>query len=175
MMKHRLFICVLLLPIIAWFPDARCQVSIVKDVTGCGGGRAAGATWTIEHTVGQGAIGLVSGDDHLHGIGFWYMPWSYVTGIGDEDDTPRAYRLYQNVPNPFNPFTRIRFDTPRPSRVVVRVYDVSGRLVLTAHDGVLAAGRHEIPVDAGNLATGVYFYRVIAGGFKATRKMVVLR
>ncbi|MBN1885400.1 MAG: T9SS type A sorting domain-containing protein [Candidatus Krumholzibacteriota bacterium] len=174
-MKQSSRAAILLLSLLVTGIPAKSQVTIVKDVVACGGGQTDGASWTIGHTVGQGTIGLVTTTDHRHGIGFWHLPWVYVTGAGEADETPLAYRLYQNVPNPFNPRTYIRLDMPRPSRVTVRIYDVTGRLVMTAHDGALGAGTHEIPVRASDLATGVYFYRVIAGGFAETRKMVVLR
>ena len=91
------------------------------------------------------------------------------------------FALYQNVPNPFNPTTSIRYDVPAAGgRVTLRVYDVSGRLVRTLVDGVQPPGDHTATWngrnDHGNgVATGVYFYRMTAPGFETTRKMILLQ
>jgi len=89
--------------------------------------------------------------------------------------------LYPNVPNPFNPVTRIRFDLARDGRVRLAVYDVAGRMVRTLVDKELQAGpNHEVVWngldDAGQrVSTGVYFYRLDAGDDTMTKKMVVMK
>ncbi len=100
----------------------------------------------------------------------------------DEDlpQVPEAFALYQNSPNPFNPVTRIRFDLPRQGYVRLVVYNVKGELVATLADQNMDAGRKEITWDAkdsaGRTATsGVYFYRLVAGEFIETKKMILLR
>ena len=99
-----------------------------------------------------------------------------------EDPTPAfpAALLEQNVPNPFNPETRIGFSLARGARTVVRIYDVAGRLVTTLLDRDLPAGRHEVTwrgTDGRDrsVATGVYFYQVRSGGDVMTRSMVLLK
>jgi hypothetical protein len=102
-----------------------------------------------------------------------------VTGSGDV--TPKyVNRLEQNYPNPFNPATRIHFSIASGSHVSLRIYDVTGRLVRTLVDRRLAAGRR---VESWNgadaagrsVASGIYFYRLVAGDFVQTKKMVLLR
>jgi len=100
----------------------------------------------------------------------------------DADDTPRAgYALHANVPNPFNPATSIAFDVPEGGgEVRVAVYDVTGRWVATLADGRYDAGTHVVEWDgrdgAGQPAvSGVYFCRLEAPGFDASRKMVMLK
>jgi hypothetical protein len=94
---------------------------------------------------------------------------------------PNAFALHQNVPNPFNPTTTIRFDVPAAGgRVTLQVYDVSGRLVRTLVNGPVAGGQKSVTWDglneAGNpLATGLYLYRLKGPGFEQTRKMVLLK
>ncbi|MBS3915214.1 MAG: T9SS type A sorting domain-containing protein [Bacteroidetes bacterium] len=80
----------------------------------------------------------------------------------------------ENYPNPFNPVTFIRFDLPEQLRVTIKVYDVLGREVADLiNDGLLDEGNHEIEFDATKLSSGIYFYRLTAGGFVETRKIVV--
>lgn len=99
----------------------------------------------------------------------------------DAGDTPAlATALRQNFPNPFNPTTRIAYTLARSSRVALRIYDVSGRLVKTLVDGSMPAGNYEeiwngTDNGGGRVASGVYFYRLSAPGFVSTRKMVLLR
>ncbi|MBN1886050.1 MAG: T9SS type A sorting domain-containing protein, partial [Candidatus Krumholzibacteriota bacterium] len=91
--------------------------------------------------------------------------------------TPEAhvYGLGQNHPNPFNPVTTIRFSLPSAQRVSLKVYDVTGREVATLVDGNRPAGEHAVTFEATNIASGIYFYRLNAGEFSATRKMILLR
>jgi hypothetical protein len=148
---------------------------VARDVVGAGGGAATGAGYQLLHTVGQPVVNVVTGSDYIHEQGFWYLPWFYVTGEEAGYLPPMAYRLDQNYPNPFNPSTNFSFTLARPSEVTLRIYDVSGRLVSTVLEGRMEAGRYSIPFDAGDMASGVYFYRLKAADFERTRKMVVLR
>ncbi|MDD3641945.1 MAG: FlgD immunoglobulin-like domain containing protein [Candidatus Krumholzibacteria bacterium] len=97
------------------------------------------------------------------------------------DQTPMAFGLAQNFPNPFNPSTRISFTLPARSRVSLRIYNVAGRLVKTLADGAMDAGSHELTWDGtdnlgAGVASGVYFYTINAGnGYESTKKMVILR
>ena len=99
----------------------------------------------------------------------------------DELDTPRQTALHQNVPNPFNPVTEIRFDLAQSGRVQLRIYDVAGRLVRTLLDKDLSAGRNHTVVWNGlddqnrSVASGVYFYRLDAADKLLTKKMVVMK
>ncbi|HEX5133401.1 MAG TPA: T9SS type A sorting domain-containing protein, partial [Candidatus Krumholzibacteria bacterium] len=88
---------------------------------------------------------------------------------------PTAFALGQNAPNPFNPTTQIRFALPAQSRVLLVVYNVAGQKVATLIDDTAPAGYHTVELDATGLASGVYFYRLDAGSFSQTRKMVLLK
>jgi hypothetical protein len=88
---------------------------------------------------------------------------------------PTEFALGQNYPNPFNPTTTLRFDLPNAAKVTLGVYDVSGRLVTTLIDGFHQAGSYEAIFDAAGLASGVYIYRMEAGDFIASGKMVMLK
>jgi hypothetical protein len=88
---------------------------------------------------------------------------------------PAIFSLSQNYPNPFNPSTTIRFGLPYDSRVTLKVYDMLGREVLALVDGYLNAGYHEVRFDGTKLSSGVYFYRLTAGGFVSVKKMLMMK
>jgi parallel beta-helix repeat protein len=88
---------------------------------------------------------------------------------------PNEFALLQNYPNPFNPLTTIKYNLPTDSRVTLKLYDVLGREVLTIVDQQEQAGYHSTTLDASRLSSGVYFYRLQAGVFTQTKKLVLLR
>jgi hypothetical protein len=97
-----------------------------------------------------------------------------ATGVNDRVNIlPERYQLAQNSPNPFNPTTTIRFETPTAGHVKVAVYNLRGEMVRTLINGEVAAGYHHITFDASGLASGIYFYRLEAGSFTAMRKMLL--
>ena len=87
----------------------------------------------------------------------------------------QTFKLAQNYPNPFNPSTRIAYQIPKTSEVKLKVYDVLGREVETLVSGVQQAGRYEVMFNASSLASGVYFYRMQAGGVSQTMRMVIVK
>ena len=99
------------------------------------------------------------------------------TNVATEErpDLPVAFVLEANYPNPFNPATRIRYAHPEVAPVRLSVYDVQGRLVRVLAQGVREAGTHKLVFEAGGLPSGVYFYRLEAGTFRAMRSMLLLR
>jgi hypothetical protein len=88
---------------------------------------------------------------------------------------PREFSLEQNYPNPFNPVTTIRYELPRESKVVIKVYNVLGREVVTLADGDQGPGFKSVSFDATLLSSGVYFYRLEAGRFSDTKKMLIVK
>lgn len=88
---------------------------------------------------------------------------------------PAVFALHQNYPNPFNPVTTISFDLPQPANVLLKIYDVNGRLVRNLYSDQLPAGRHEVGIESRQLTSGIYFYRLQAGAFSAVKRMVVLK
>jgi predicted nucleotidyltransferase len=89
--------------------------------------------------------------------------------------TPTEYSLSQNFPNPFNPTTNIQFDLPRTSPVLLKIYSALGIEVAILVSQTLPAGTYKVDWDAANLPSGVYFYRLQAGEFVQTRKLVLLK
>jgi hypothetical protein len=88
---------------------------------------------------------------------------------------PSEYRLEQNYPNPFNPSTTIKFELPKASQVNLTVYDILGRRVSLLANEKMDGGVHELKFDASGLASGVYFYRLQAGSFVDTKKLLLVR
>ena len=102
-----------------------------------------------------------------------------ITDVGD-DRIPATFELYANRPNPFNPTTTIAYDLPRGVQVSLTIYDVHGREVRQLVNGTQPAGNHQVMWDGRNasntqVASGVYFYRLAAGQFVQTKKMVLLK
>ena len=88
---------------------------------------------------------------------------------------PDNFALFQNYPNPFNPSTMIAFTLKSSAPTTLKVYDVVGREVATLVNGQLNAGAHRTMFDARNLASGVYYYRIVSGTFSETRKMLLMK
>ena len=88
---------------------------------------------------------------------------------------PRSFSLSQNYPNPFNPTTRIEYALPSVQKVVLKLYDILGREVRTMVNEQQTPGVYRVDLNAGSLASGVYFYRLEAGQFVQVRRMLVLK
>jgi len=88
---------------------------------------------------------------------------------------PSRFELQQNYPNPFNPSTAIRFTLPHTSFVMLAVFNTLGHQVATLIEGEQEAGYHEVHFDGSRLASGMYFYRIQAGSFVETKKLLLIR
>jgi hypothetical protein len=98
-----------------------------------------------------------------------------VTSIGDNGLSPQDFALEQNYPNPFNPSTTIKYSIREKSLATLKIYDVLGNEVTTLVNEVKPAGVYTIRFDASLLTSGVYFYKLSAGNFNQTKKMILLR
>jgi len=97
-----------------------------------------------------------------------------VTSVAQADE-PREYALHQNTPNPFNPSTRISYELPNATRVVIEVFNVLGQRVATLVDAAHGAGRFDVVFDGNALSSGVYVYRMKTEERTMTRKMLLTR
>jgi hypothetical protein len=91
------------------------------------------------------------------------------------DQLPSGFALTQNYPNPFNPTTTFDFALPSASQVKIDIYNVAGQHVATLVDKFLPAGYYTASWDASAAATGIYLYRLQAGNYSETRKMLLLK
>jgi len=99
-----------------------------------------------------------------------------LEGVEDElNPLPTEFALEQNYPNPFNPTTSIQYAISSRQFVTLKVYDVIGKEVATLVNEEKAAGKHKVNFNASTLSSGVYFYRLQAGSFVQTRKMLLLK
>ena len=91
------------------------------------------------------------------------------------DELPVQLALRQNYPNPFNPSTRITFELNHPQHVTLNVYDIQGKHITTLLDGERAAGQHDVTFDSGDLASGMYLYRLETPQRTITRAMTLIK
>ncbi len=107
-----------------------------------------------------------------------------LPNVGDSSETnlPTEFKLYANYPNPFNPGTTIKFTIPNVERrasslysTTLKVYDILGNEVATLVNKELPPGEYEVEFNAANLPSGVYFYRLTAGSYSSTKKLMLLK
>ena len=99
---------------------------------------------------------------------------SAVAGI-NINQVPFNYNLEQNYPNPFNPTTTIRYSIPGIQYVSIKVFDILGRDVATLVSGLQTRGLHSVKFDGSKLPGGIYLYRMRAGNFAETKKLILLK
>ena len=132
---------------------------------------------------GTGREGILSysylnNDNSWQNMYNWTYTWignQWTTGVQREEAVPGKFELSQNYPNPFNPTTLISYQLPVASNVRLVVYDIIGREVAVLVNERKATGSYEVKFDASGLATGVYIYRMQAGMYVQTKKLLLLR
>jgi hypothetical protein len=162
---------------------------VLRDTTIAG---AATFSATTSITAGPNFTIAGSGDVTFHTNGHIYLRSGIVviqggtfrstrdsTFVGVQPQTtptlPIEFVLRQNYPNPFNPTTTFAFDLPSSSHVVLVVYDILGREVARAVNETLPAGRYARMFNASGLASGMYIYRLTAGEYSDTKRMLLLK
>jgi hypothetical protein len=105
--------------------------------------------------------------------------FQYVVGTTSittiSTDVPKEFKLFNNYPNPFNPTTDIKYDLPKSGVVSLKIYDINGRLVKELVNQMQIAGSYRARFEASNLSSGIYFYQLTAGEFKAQNKMLLIK
>jgi hypothetical protein len=138
-----------------------------------GYGWGSGVVGGMEIGVGDSA-GNAYRFDEAHTVMFHYRTTS--TGLlSGWTEMPASFALFQNYPNPFNPTTTIRYALPKRSQVTLTVFNTLGQQMAMLVNGEVEAGYHEARFDARGLASGVYFYRLTAGGYSQIRKLCIVK
>jgi hypothetical protein len=157
-------------------------LTLYRHTFGSAGGSLQGNPQGLLLTVGQPASGTGSTGTQTYSAGFW--DWTDIlTGVDDEE-IPQKWNteLRQNFPNPFNPLTTVPYSVGSEGavHVTLRIYDVRGGLVTTLVDDLKSPGNYEADWDGSNshgeqVASGIYFTRLVAGSYNNTRKLVLLK
>ena len=142
-----------------------------------------GSSWNsvnsgLTNTIVSGLA--ISGNNIFAGIwggGVWRRSLSeMITGIENkQNNLPTSFSLQQNYPNPFNPITTINYSISQASFVTIKVYDVLGKEVATIVNGNKPVGNYSVEFDASKLVSGIYFYRLQAGNFTETKKLILIK
>ena len=142
----------------------------------------AGASWSTQVSGTQENLNCIYMIDSLngficgnHGIILKTTTGGLVPANNISNSVPKTFELHQNYPNPFNPATHIEFDLPKAADVSIKVYDILGREVASLISEKMAAGKYSTTWDASSFSSGTYFYRIKAGDFVETKKMVLVK
>jgi len=156
--------------------QASAQYTVKQSVFGNGGTTIANSDHQLRSTLGQQAIGVSQNSNYVNKAGFWYQGIDLFVGIEKMPTSlPTEFHLEQNYPNPFNPTTTIGFALPRASAVKLTLFDILGREVAILVNDKLQPGEYKVVLDAKDLASGMYFYRIDAEGFRDIKKIMVLK
>ena len=107
--------------------------------------------------------------------GNWILKTATLVSVNDQVSLPVPFRLEQNRPNPFNPVTTIEYHLSQVDHVTLLVYDALGREVARLVDEVEGPGYRSVQWDATGVSSGVYLYRLAAGGYSATKRLVLMK
>jgi hypothetical protein len=131
----------------------------------------------IKSVVGQSFVGTTqqSNTQVISGFLTDTLFRSISVDVRNQEQLPASYSLWQNYPNPFNPTTTISYQLPTQSHVTLKVFDVLGREVATLANDVKQPGEYVATWNAEKVPSGVYFYRLTAGNFIETKKMVLMK
>jgi len=159
-----------------WAGDDQIDLAILGTGVSIGGSGEV-ARLTFQTTSDESSVDFASAT--LRGVENELLD-ADLEGYDSTGDIPAVFKLAQNAPNPFNPMTTIAFNVPHESRVAIRVYDVTGRVVRTLVDGVTEPGRHAAVWDGRNdqresCGSGVYFCVMETPEYRGSSKMMLLK
>lgn len=155
-----------------------------NDVLEDGGRKMSSSGYVVRGSFGQPTIGRIEGGGYKAIIGFWHPPYAPGPGVEEEmlvlGPVPIVFSLSQNYPNPVARLTTIQYGLPKETLVDLRVFNVAGQQVRTLINEKQEPGYYKVTwdlrgVSGEHLPNGVYFYRIKAGDFIRTKKMVILK
>jgi photosystem II stability/assembly factor-like uncharacterized protein len=163
---------------------------LIGNIYGTGFSQDFGNTWIdcSQNISGKYVRTVFISNDYVYagtyGEGLWRRPLSELVGIQNiSTEIPSGFSLSQNYPNPFNPVTKIKFELPSGfplgaygnDKVVLKVFDITGREIATLVNESLKPGTYEVTFNGSNYASGVYFYQMRSGDFTAAKKLILLK
>jgi len=136
-----------------------------------------GSATSVDSVIVQWPNGVVDVSTNVPADRYYtFVEGTGITGVAEERNTfPMEYALRQNYPNPFNPSTTIEFSLPVRSEVHLVLINILGQVVKEIATGYFEPGNHKVRLNASNLATGIYFYKLEAGGFVSVKKLVLIK
>jgi len=142
-----------------------------------GGEKQSNSTHTLVGSLGQVGVGQMTNTTHKMQVGFWNAYYqAVIVNVEDEEaGLPMTYKLEQNYPNPFNPSTIIKFAVPERSMVQIKIYDILGSEIVTLVNEEMEMGWYEKVFNASGYASGMYIYRMQAGDYISTKKMLLVK
>jgi hypothetical protein len=151
--------------------------TIPWSVSGVGYEVSSASTTIVKSLVGQRFVGTLQGASSIIETGFLAdtLFRTVATSVAERGGVPKEFMLEQNFPNPFNPSTTIQYGLPARSHVNLTVFNTLGQSVSILVNGEQEAGYHEVQFDASGLSSGVYLYRIQAGEFVQTKRLLLLR
>ena len=128
---------------------------------------------------GEASLLKIDAGTVLKNVDF-HLPVGDLKGIlisvkPEDNKLPHEYKLYMNYPNPFNPVTKIKYSIPEMNLVTLQIYDILGNEIALLVNADQAAGTYDVSFDASGFSSGIYIYRLKAGKFTSTKKMILLK
>lgn len=146
-----------------------------------------GLTWTMQQ-ISNSQDPILLNSFMLDKYNYYISTASFQTGaifhtnnggsVGVEENPgmiPDKFSLSQNYPNPFNPSTSIRYNIPNRSQIILKVYNSNGKEIAELVNEIKSPGSYEIKFNAANLSSGIYYYKLTAGDFSETKKMILIK
>jgi len=154
------------------------QFKINRSVIASGGASLVNTVHNLKSTVGQLAVESASNSENQIWSGFWNVNL-VVVDVDDDLQPPIQFELFQNYPNPFNPSTKIKYSLPEVSQVRLEVFNILGERVSTLVNEEQNPGFHTVDFNiysgGRGIASGFYIYRIQAGEYVETKKMILLK
>ncbi len=151
------------------------QNQVPFNVIGSGGAFHTNSEYILTGTLGEALIGSIGSEvNHVYS-GFWYLYYEDVVSLVEDETFPENFTLEQNFPNPFNPSTTIKFAVSERNLVQIRLYTIIGEEVLLLLNEEKERGWYEIKLNMNSFSSGVYIYRMNAGNYVSTKKMMLVK
>lgn len=180
-MKKRKQLVLLISSVLAFLllltPVLIAQHQITSSVISNGGQKQTNSNYILEGSLGQVGVDLITNTSHKMESGFWYVYYrDAIVAVEDKEQIlPMVFDLKQNYPNPFNPSTIIKFAVPERSMVQIKIYDILGGELVTLINEEMERGWYEKTFNASGYASGMYIYRMQAGNYVSTKKMLLVK